>query len=194
MNRFWVLQTTYGDRGVMEVQRRGAPSYADLLREIARLRALLSERDAEMAGGETRMESLKLLNKAIQSEHDEIRRIHVEFVIKHRNTVNEITLYHEYFVNLYKQQVQEEKGVSRLLHERVAREHQLAVRFSGALQHIAEEAGCDKHECGICCETVYTINTECNHRFCAECFASWHHARNCNDCDMNCPMCRLPVK
>ena len=62
-----------------------------------------------------------------------------------------------------------------------------------AMQLIADEAGCEKRECVVCCDSLYTINTECDHRVCAKCFASWHFARNCNDAEMNCPMCRLPV-
>jgi len=179
----------------MAAKRRAAPipSYAGLLQEIARLREQLAERDAAMADGEARLRSLKLLNEAIQCEHDDIRRSHVEFVIKHRSTVHEITLYHEYFVDLYKHQLREERELGQLLRARVAREHELAMRLAEALQLIADEAGCEKRECVVCCDSLYTINTECDHRVCAKCFASWHFARNCNDAEMNCPMCRLPV-
>lgn len=194
MDRFRVLQTTHGAGGAArDAAIRPAPSYGDLLREIGRLRALLTERETLMAADEARLQSLQLLNRALRGEHDDIRRSHVEFVVKHQNTVHEITLYHEYFVDLYKHQAREAREACGLLRTRVAREHELCMRFAEALQLVAEEAGCEKRECVVCCDSLYTINTECDHRVCARCFASWHYARNCNDCEMNCPMCRLPV-
>ena len=194
MSRFRIFQTRYGegDTGA-EVQRRAAPNYMELLWEIGRMRTLLSERDAMVADCETRMNSLRLLNNAIKDEHDDIRRKHIEFVIKHKNTVYDIQLYHEYFIQLYKSQADEERELCLLLRERIARAHQLSMRFAEALQLIADEAGCDKQECMVCCESVYTIETECNHHICAKCFTAWHYTRNCNDLVMNCPMCRLPV-